>query len=201
MPGDGPSWWQMRTVPAPNLDPGSSNADSTYFLIFESFEKNAHKHAILRAAVTNGVLSLEGAYSHDEIFSTSKFARSPTEFAEKMRAVIDDVENNAVTVETDACGPHRYALRINLGSDRMDVTLHLKDKIDEKTFLDRLMTYLSHVECKRRMEEECLERRQRKRDTLKALVDDAVNRKLDENRKLETGLRTLMTEKRNHWNT
>lgn len=199
MADNGPSWWQMRVVPDLHLPQRSSVTDSTFFMIFESFDRNATKHAILRVAITNGNLSSEGTYSHDEIFCASKFSRSSTEYAAKMRAAIDDTENNAVTVEIDPGTSHNCILRIDLGSAGSHVTLELKENIDEATFVNRLMTYLTHVEAKRRMEKERLESRQRKRDTLQSFVEQAVSKKLDENRKLETGLRVLMTEKRNHW--
>lgn len=199
MSDKGPSWWKTRTISSPI--PSAPGANANVYLIFESFDKNARQHEILRVSATDGNLFWEGMFSHDEIFSDGHLSRSPTEYSARMRTAIDDVVNTKVNVLSHVAMPQEITVVVDLdqGPGAPQVKLTLKEYIDRNTFLERLMTYIKHVEVKRRLENERLDRRKIRRAQLQSLVDEDVRKKRDDDLQIGNGLKILMAEKKKYW--
>lgn len=185
----------VRSTPLENGRPD----ESTYYLLFETFERNARKHELLRVAMSNGNCALEGTYSHDEIVFGNGFTSGAGDVSCEMRAVICGGEQGTVLVRADSNSPQGYAVVIRLRSTTSEIRLELKTAIGGEVFVDRIMSYMKHVETQLHSDQERLQSREKKRDMLQKRVEQAISKKQEEDLKLETGMRILMKEKRNYW--
>lgn len=195
MSAEGASWWRTLVVSQPASDRGS---ERKHYMLFETFEQNARKHEVLRVSWSDGGMALEGTYGHDEIF----FGNGSTRMAEvssEMRSVIDEGREGSVAVRSDVSAAHGYTIIIQLRSTTQQVKLEPKAEIAAETFVDRIVSYMRHIEAQLHFDLDRRQSRQKKHGILQERVSEAVGKKQEEDRRLEIGLRFLMKEKLDYW--
>lgn len=201
MSNAGVSWWQSTVVSGPSTSPEQGVGDaSKHYVLFETFERNARKHEVLRVSWSDGNKALEGTYGHDEVFFGNGFARGGAEdMSREMRSVIEVGKDGTVTVKANSDAVHGYEIVIQLYSTTSDIKLELKVDIATERFVDRMMSYMKHVETQLHSDLDRMQSRLMKHGMLQKRVDEAVRKKQEEDLKIEVGVRLLMNEKRSHW--
>lgn len=188
-------------LPASRSTTENKDLDQTsHYLLFETFAQNARKAEILRVSWSNGEYALEGTFSHDEVFLGNRNCTSKEgDLAHDMRAVIDAGEQRGVHVSQVQGGGEPHAIAIRVQSDGSNLRLDVKNGISPAAFIDRIMTYLIHVEARLHSEHERVQTKLEKHRLLRKEVDDLSGKKMSEDRRTEAGMRLLMTEKWQYW--
>lgn len=188
-----PSWWRTRTVLK------SSNLNVRYFLLFEFFQRNAQRYAILRASLSDGRRAWEGTFSHDEIFPRKRLQLGSDEKSAKLRETIDE-DDGGLEVRQMSADAEEVVVLVHMDQGASDIIrLELPVKIESKAFVDRIMTYLAHVEFRLKSAESSKRKDCLRIEEAQSQVEAVANQREVENRRVEKGLKHLMEEKRKHW--
>lgn len=196
--GGAPVWWQTRTIPGPKVDGGQITHGVRYYALFEFFSRNAQKYAFLRVSLSDGMNAWENTFSHEEAFARNSIFKRSDEVSAKLRTVLDDAVHDQLEVKSKDAEKPVVIICLDQNSSEA-VQLELKVKIDGKKFVDRVMSYLAHVEAQLKHEQEGLQEMRTKRQDLMAETESLAKLKQEEDNKIEVGMKFLMDEKRRHW--